>query len=80
MENIEEKEIEVGTFACTNCGSDLKYKPGTHHLNCEYCGTKNEIPQLEGSFEELDFHAYLSNQSSSTEILTEHFVLSLIHI
>ncbi len=74
MENSEEKEIAVGTFACTNCGSDLKYKPGTHHLNCEHCGTENEIPQMEGDFKELDFHQYLSEKSSSEETLTEHFV------
>ncbi|MFY0628807.1 MAG: DNA helicase PriA [Flavobacteriaceae bacterium] len=74
MENIEEKEIAVGTFACTNCGSDLKYKPGTQHLNCEHCGTENEIPQIEGDFEELDFHEYLEKKSSSEETLTEVFV------
>lgn len=74
MENIEEKEIAVGTFACTSCGSDLKYKPGTQHLNCDHCGTENEIPQIEGDFEELDFHEYLEKKSSSEETLTENFV------
>ncbi len=74
MENIEEKEIEVGTFACTNCGSDLKYKPGTSHLNCDHCGSENEIPQIEGRFEELDFYTHLSEKSSSEETLTESFV------
>ena len=37
MNEINEKTNEVGTFACTNCGADLKFKPGTEYLNCEYC-------------------------------------------
>lgn len=74
MENIEEKEVEVGIFACVSCGSDLKYKPGTHYLKCDHCGVENEIPQVEDHFEELDFHKYLAEKSSSKETLTEHFV------
>jgi len=73
METLEENETPVGTFACTNCGSDLKYKPGTQHLNCDHCGTENEIPQLEGDFKELDFHEYLTQKSSSEETLIENF-------
>jgi DNA-directed RNA polymerase subunit RPC12/RpoP len=74
MENIEEKELAVGTFACTNCGADLKYKPGTTNLVCEYCGAKNEIPQIEGDIEELDFHEFLAKKSESEETIVERFV------
>lgn len=74
MEENLEKEIEVGKFACVNCGGDLKYKPGTHSLACEHCGTENEIPQIEDDFEELDFHQYLNDQSNAAETLTERFV------
>lgn len=74
MENIQEKELAVGTFACTDCGADLKYKPGTEHLNCEYCGAKNEIPQIKGDVEELDFHEFLKNKSVSEETIVESFV------
>jgi DNA-directed RNA polymerase subunit RPC12/RpoP len=74
MENIEEKELTVGTFACTNCGADLKYKPGTEHLNCEYCGANNEIPQIEGDIEELDFHEFLAKKAESEETIVESFV------
>jgi len=74
MKNIEEKELTIGTFACTNCGAYLKYKPGTHSLICEYCGAKNEIPQIEGDIEELDFEEFLTKKSESEEIIVERFV------
>ena len=74
MSEIEEKELAVGTFACTDCGADLKYQPGTEHLNCEYCGAKNEIPKIEGDVEELDFHAFLAKKSESEESIVESFV------
>ncbi|MBN1820136.1 MAG: hypothetical protein JXR31_11230 [Prolixibacteraceae bacterium] len=74
MENIEEKELAVGTFACTNCGADLKFEPGTHHLTCEYCGTENEIPQMEEEIEELDFNEYLAKKSDSEDTIIERYV------
>jgi DNA-directed RNA polymerase subunit RPC12/RpoP len=70
--NKEHKQVE--SFACTNCGADLKYKPGTLHLNCEYCGTVNEIPQIEFEIEELDFEKYLSEKSDKEEQLSEIYI------
>lgn len=29
--------------ACSNCGAELTYEPGTEHLKCKYCGTENII-------------------------------------
>jgi DNA-directed RNA polymerase subunit RPC12/RpoP len=74
MENTEQDELTVGTFACSSCGADLKYKPGTHKLTCEYCGAENEIPQIEAELEELDFHTYLEQSSEKEETFTEKFV------
>jgi len=74
MENIDEKELTVGTFACTSCGADLKYKPGTEHLTCEYCGAQNEIPKIEGEIEELDFRKFLAEKSETEETIVERFV------
>ena len=74
MENIEEINVDSSSFACTNCGADLTYKPGTVHLKCEYCGTENEIPQIEGEVEELDFHAYLDNSASKEAQIEVHVV------
>jgi DNA-directed RNA polymerase subunit RPC12/RpoP len=74
MENAEEKELVFATFSCSSCGGDLKYKPGTEFLNCEYCGVKNEIPQIEGDIEEFDFHEFLAKQSESVETIIASFV------
>lgn len=74
MENIIEPLLAVNTSPCTDCGADLKYKPGTEHLNCDYCGEINEIPQIEGNIEELDFHEVLTKISESEETITETFV------
>ncbi|MCU4164113.1 hypothetical protein [Carboxylicivirga caseinilyticus] len=74
MEEIQEQELKVGTFACTSCGADLKYKPGTVHLSCEYCGASNEIPQIDADIKKLDFNAYLANQSESIETSVESYV------
>lgn len=71
---MEEKKFAAESFACTSCGADLKYKAGTQHLSCEYCGAENEIPQPEEEVEELDFHAYLSNKSAKEETISENFV------
>ncbi len=74
MDETLEKELEVGTFSCTSCGGDLKYKPGTTSLACEHCGAHNEIPQIDADFEELDFHEYLQNKSKEEDTFKENFV------
>ena len=74
MNDIVDKELEVGTFACTSCGADLKYKPGTNHLNCEYCGATNEIQQADVDIEELDFNESLAKKSETVELSIERFV------
>ena len=57
-------------FPCTNCGANLTYKPGTTHLKCEFCGTENEIPKIEGNVEEQDFTSFLEQESTSAPKLT----------
>jgi LSD1 subclass zinc finger protein len=71
MEN-NEKAIEL--FGCTNCGADLSYSPGTTSLKCEYCGTENEIPQIDQEIEELDFEQYLNNKVNQEELVSETYV------
>ena len=48
-------------LACNGCGAILKFKPGTHHLSCEYCGAQNEIakPQENGTIEEIGLDDFL---------------------
>ena len=45
--------------ACANCGAELRFKPGSHHLKCEYCGYEEFIEQAKSSFEELELQHYL---------------------
>ena len=74
MDETLEKELETGKFACISCGGDLKYQPGTSSLVCKHCSTTNEIPQIEESFEELDFHQFLAKKSKSAETIKDNFV------
>ncbi|KFF10017.1 hypothetical protein [Flavobacterium hydatis] len=66
MESIELKEKEFNVFTCSNCGGELKYKPGTTTLVCDHCNTKNEIPQEKTIIEELDFNDYLEKSESES--------------
>lgn len=50
----------TGEIACVSCGASLKYKPGTEHLSCNYCGAQNEIPHLPREIAELDFEEYIA--------------------
>ena len=44
---------------CANCGAELKFKPGSNQLKCEYCGYEEFIEQAKSSFEELELQHYL---------------------
>jgi len=54
----------------------LVFAPGTRHLKCGYCGTENEIPEVEGArVEELDYAEMLTRLGESrgeVERLTVH--------
>ena len=45
-------------FPCQSCGAKLEFVPGSTHLQCQYCGTKQQLeqevskPVVEYSFEE----------------------------
>ncbi|QLG47249.1 DNA helicase PriA [Costertonia aggregata] len=56
MEDIQTSEFKK---SCANCGAELKFKPGSHKLNCEYCGYEEFIEQTKSSFEELELEHYL---------------------
>ncbi len=45
--------------ACSNCGGELRYSPGTHEIECPYCNHKEEIIQFQYHVAELDLHSYL---------------------
>ena len=72
---FNEKTAEVGNFIkCKECGGNLKYLIGTPYLNCEYCGTKNEIEsEKETVIIENDFESFLiekEHQEDKKEIST----------
>lgn len=56
----------VNIFACTSCGANLNYKPGTQTLHCEYCGSENEIPQMETvTVDEINLDEFISRATVS---------------
>ncbi len=61
--------------SCINCGAELKYKPGTSNVTCDYCGHQEQIELGETQFEELELYPYLQEmgaQSHSEEISMLH--------
>mgnify|MGYP001806500899 CR=1 FL=1 len=64
MSNFTESTKAINLeLACQSCGALLKFKPGTRHLACEYCGAQNEIaqPDVEGKIEETPLEDFLAN-------------------
>ncbi|WP_340066340.1 DNA helicase PriA [Ascidiimonas aurantiaca] len=59
---MDEKELKNSSAkkACASCGAELRYKPGSHQLRCEYCGYEEFIETQKSSFEELELQHYLS--------------------
>ncbi|WP_103863792.1 DNA helicase PriA [Aquimarina sp. I32.4] len=75
MEQKEQKAVSEHKKSCTNCGAELKYKPGTKHITCEYCGHHEEITHATDGFQELELKPYLQemgSQSHSEEIMMLH--------
>lgn len=67
--DFNEKTAEVGNqIKCVGCGGNLKFAPGTQHLNCEYCGAKNEIAPMGATvIEENDFESFLNQAAGSSD-------------
>ncbi|NNL08569.1 MAG: DNA helicase PriA [Croceitalea sp.] len=70
--NIQKTELKK---ACVNCGAELRYKPGTTAITCDYCGHEEAI-KVEGlGFKELELYPYLQEmgaQKHSEEISMLH--------
>lgn len=45
--------------SCANCGAELKYKPGSSVIKCDYCNHEETIVAPKSSFEELELQPYL---------------------
>ncbi|UOB19208.1 DNA helicase PriA [Abyssalbus ytuae] len=61
--------------SCPNCGAELKYKPGSDQLKCEYCGYEEFIEKAKSSFEELELKNYLDVVGSKAYTET----ISMLH-
>ncbi|MGO4127940.1 hypothetical protein AB4Z01_26335 [Inquilinus sp. YAF38] len=60
-------------FACTSCGAQLEYAPGTRVLKCPYCGHENPIEAaLASAVAEIDYATGLAEaeQSAPTETVS----------
>ena len=66
MENKKVTGSKQYEIVCKNCGGKLTFAPGTDSLECQFCGTINEIEVDEEArveaFQELDFNAYINDQ------------------
>ncbi|WP_144668944.1 DNA helicase PriA [Dokdonia sp. Hel_I_53] len=74
---MEEKHIHKTELkkACINCGAELRYKPATTSITCDYCGHQEEISIATSTFEELELYPYLDkmgDQKNSEEIAILH--------
>ncbi len=65
---MDEKNItktNQNEITCKNCAAKLKFKPGTTSLNCEYCGTMNEIvideSKIREATREIDYEDFIQN-------------------
>jgi len=59
---MQEEEVKKSELKkpCANCGAELKYKPGSDQMKCDYCGYEEFIEQQKSSFEELELEHYLN--------------------
>ncbi|HYC36681.1 MAG TPA: hypothetical protein VEC19_09685 [Usitatibacter sp.] len=57
----------IRAFPCRACGAKLSFAPGTRTLECDFCGTANDIPEDDGRVEELDLEAYLKSLEDREE-------------
>jgi len=64
--------LEEHRFPCTNCGSDLRYAPGTDHLTCDHCGQSEDIPDADiwtgSALKELNFQQAVNDALPSEEM------------
>ena len=61
--------------ACSNCGAELVYKPGSTEVICDYCSHTEAISVDENGFKELELYPYLKEMGSlkhSEEITMLH--------
>jgi len=61
MPQAEQTATLNSKLQCSSCGATLHFAPGTHHLQCTYCNTVNEIAQTDSSpIISFDYHNFIT--------------------
>src|SRR6186713_1252909 len=61
MPQAEQTATLNSKLQCSSCGATLHFAPGTHHLQCTYCNTVNEIAQTDNSpIISFDYHNFIT--------------------
>ena len=73
---MAEAEIEVASegankINCSKCGAELRYKPGTTELLCDYCGAANAIEESDASIDEQDLATFLKTEETAPKETVE---------
>ena len=63
MPSMEQTATLNTQLQCSNCGATLHFAPGTHHLQCSYCNTVNEIADNDQSpIVAFDYQAFIADK------------------
>jgi LSD1 subclass zinc finger protein len=75
MAQAEQQATLDTTLQCSNCGATLHFAPGTHHLQCTYCGTQNEIADTKtGPVVSFDYEQFLANNHGEQNLQLSRIV------
>ena len=64
-------------FPCSQCGSDLRFQPGSNSMVCDYCGSTTTLPEgidRSGVIRELDFQAAIAAFEEKADTEENRFV------
>ena len=69
---MEEEKKQHSEFkkSCSNCGAELKYKPGSEVVKCDYCNHEEIIEEHPSGFEELALYPYLEKMGAQSHAET----------
>jgi LSD1 subclass zinc finger protein len=63
----EQTVIQNTTLQCKSCGATLHFAPGTHQLQCSYCGAANDIADTNSSaIVSFDYEEFIANRNGGS--------------
>lgn len=67
MSQTEQTVVQNTTLQCKSCGATLHFAPGTHQLQCSYCGAANEIEETDSSpIVSFDYEEFIANRNGGS--------------